>query len=449
MTRYLPAILLLAACPGGPGPDHPTAHSEEGLSLTYYADRKSAPEDTSGVATKHELVVEQRRWVDVGADKMLDIDQIDDGADLESLVIESLSSSGGLVLGGCSRDLVSLHGAETSWIGRKGEITVDHGRTATGTVTAIQDGKVLLAGDDGTVTAVDMDQARSFRLIGGGSRVRCQVESGTGKQLVRVVYTTEGLTFSSEQQMVVKVDARGKGTASITPRFTVYTPPWQIVADVALYDGVPGGAHPPHEVFRGPVTLTGDAVIVAGTTESIPAEVVSIFRGAIAYPGEPPHDTSWHYNSTTDVWDYLELDLGDDTMPPGRVMLEVSQGADPVPQPAIIEADAIEMVDPAAEQTGRIRIKLWPAMDLRGQRSKWVMSTLDTGMAESVLMSVANAGTESHDVLIEEEMRPAKKREIDKPFPKKPTVRNGVLRTRITVPAGGLGRVGYVLNYEW
>src|SRR5213078_3170696 len=189
-------------------------------------------------------------------------------------------------------------------------------------------------------------------------------ESGAGRQLVRVVYTTAGLTFSSEQQMVVKVDAKGKGTAAITPRFSVYTPPWQIVADVALYDGVPGGAHPPHEVFRGPVTLTGDEVIVAGTTKTVPAELLSIYRGAVSYPGEPVHDTSWHYSSTVDVWDWLELDLGDDTMPPGRVMLEVSQGDDPVPQPAIIEADAIELVDPAADQTGRIRIKLWPEMDL-------------------------------------------------------------------------------------
>lgn len=442
----IPLVLFLAACPSGRGPDHPTGSSQEGLSLTYYADRKATPEATT---VDHMLVVEQRRWIDVGADKTLDIDQIDDGADLESLVIESLSNPGGLVLGGCSRDLISLHGAETSWIGRKGEITVDHGRTATGTVTAVQDGKVLLAGDDGTVTAIDMQEARSFRLIGGGSRVRCQVESGAGKQLVRVVYTTPGLTFASEQQMVVKVDAKGKGTAAITPRFTVYTPPWQIVADVSLYDGVPGGAHPPHEVFHGPVTLTGDAVIVAGTTKTVPAEVLSIFRGAISYPGEPPHDTNWHYNSTVDVWDYLELDLGDDTMPPGRVMLEVSQGDDPVPQPAILEADAIEMVDPASDQTGRIRIKLWQASDLRGQRQKWTMSTLDTGMVESVLCSVANGGSRPREVVVEEEMRPARRREVDKPFPRKPTVRNGILRTRLTVPPGGLGRVGYVLNYEW
>src|SRR5262249_34998563 len=155
---------------------------------------------------------------------------------------------------------------------------------------------------------------------------------------------------------------------------------------------------------------------------TVPAEVLSIFRGAISYPGEPPHDTNWHYNSTTDVWDYLELDLGDDTMPPGRVMLEVSQGDDPVPQPAILEADAIEMVDPASDQTGRIRIKLWPASELRGQRQKWTMSTLDTGMVESVLCSVANGGSQPREVVVEEEMRPARRREVAKPFPRKPTV---------------------------
>jgi hypothetical protein len=440
-------VACLAGCPNGGGPNHPKKASEAGLSLTYYADRKESPEDLD---VKRILVVEQRRWVDVGADKTLDIDQIDEGADLESLVIESLSNPGGLKLGGCSRDLVSIRGgATTAWVGRQAVISVGRGKTASGTITSVRDGTIILAAADGTVTAVELREAKSFTIVGGDAQVRCQVESGSGKQLVRVVYTTPGLTFSSEHTMVVKLDEMGKGTAEITPRFTVYTPAWQVVADVALYDGIPGGTHPPHEVFRGPITLTGDPVIVAGQTIKAPAKLDAIYRGAVVSPGEPTRDQYWRNGMTMDVWEWLELDLGNDTMPPGRVMLEVTQAGEPVPQPALVEADAIELVDPAGDRLGEIRIKLWPSVDLRGMRYKYPLSILDNGLTESLLFSVSNGGDRVRDLVIEEELRPAKKREVMKPFPKKPTVRNGVLRVRVTARPGRAVRVGYVMSYEW
>jgi hypothetical protein len=443
----LASLVCVAGCPDGRGPDHPRGASEAGLSLTYYADRKQSPEDTD---VKRILVVEQRRWVDVGADKTLDIDQIDEGADLESLVIESLSNPGGLKLGGCSRDLVSIRGgASTAWVGRKAVITVGRGRSAEGTITSVRDGQLILASDDGRVTAVTLQEAKSFTLIGGDAQVRCQVESGTGKQLVRVVYTTPGLTFSSEHTMVVRLDDVGVGTAEITPRFTVYTPAWQVVADVALYDGIPGGAHPPHEVFRGPVTLTGDPVIVAGEVIKAPARLDAVYRGAVVSPGEPARDQYWRNGMTMDVWEWLELDLGDDTMPPGRVMLEVNQTGEPVPQPAMVEADAIELVNPETDRSGQIRIKLWPSVDLRGMRMKYPLSVLDNGLTESLLFSVSNGGDRPREILIEEELRPGKKREVMKPFPTKPTVRNGVLRVRVTARPGRAVRVGYVMSYEW
>jgi hypothetical protein len=456
LTLVASALAAGAGCPGrGRGPDKPVA-ATDGLSLTYYIERRTPapvdpgmppPQPADEVVDKV-VVVEQRRWVEVGADRALEIDRIDDGADLESLVIESLQG-GDLALGTCGRDSVldALHSSQSTWLGRKAEITLAKGRTATGTITAIVDNRVILVGDDGETTEVTTTNWRSFRVLGGDSLVRCKVTAGEGKHLVRVVYTTGALGFHADHTMRVSLDETDRGKVEITPRFTVDTPPWQVVADVSLYDGMPGGTRAPREVFRGPITLTGDAVVVAGPTQTAVARIEAVYRGAIVSPGESSREAYWRTSSNVDVWDWLDLELGDATLPPGRLDLEIARATQPVPEPAVVEQTAIELPDP--DDPGHVRIRLWPVNELRGQRLKMQLSTLQSEITESILFSLSNAGERTREVVVEEELRPAKKRSVLRSFPRKPTVRDNILRVRLKAIPGNAARAGVVMHYEW
>jgi hypothetical protein len=457
------ALAGLAGCPGGGGGTDPRTPgaARDGLTLTYYIDRKfeprapeagfavmPAPTPIAEDTTTRLVVVEQRQWVDVVAGQTLDLERIDDGADLESLVIEPLAG-GGLELGTCARDSVvsALRAEQTMWVGRQVEIVLDGGATAAGTIAAIRGDQLVLVDAAGATTAVSTNRWRAIRLVGGDSLVRCLVTSGEGRRLVRVVYTTTALGFHAEHTMRVALAADGTGTAEITPRFTVDTPAWQLTADVALYDGMPGGARAPREVFRGPVTLTGESVVVAAPMQRAAARLEAVYRGAIPIPNEAATDPYWRQQSTLDVWDWLTLDLGDATLPPGRITMEIARAGDAVPEPAIAEPDALELVDPA--DRSRVRIKLWPVPELRGSRMKTNLSSVTSQLRESILFAISNSGDRPRDVIIEEELRPARTRAVLRPFPKKPTVRDGVLRIRLRAMPGAAAHAGYVLDYQF
>ena len=449
---------LVAAC-GGPQGAAPYA-GRPGLTLTYYVEAKQG-------AAERLVLVEQRRWIDLGAHRTFDIDRIDDAADLETLVVESLSRQGALAIGRCLRDPLTRAAPEPRpgprapgeparpppvLVGRHVELTVAAGATVRGTIVAHhvvgERRVVIIQGEEGRTVEVREDAIRSVRYTGlGGPGVRCEIARGSGRHLVRVVYTTASLGFRAEHTVHAKLDVDGVGTAEIVPRFTVDTPPWQITADVALYDGVPGGHQPPQLVFRGPIKVTGEPVVVTSAPRHAPARIDSVYRGAVAASGEAPTEPYWRHASVGEVWEWLDIALGDHALPRGRAILDVARAGQP-PIPMVVEADGMQRAD-AEAGTGALQIRLWPAADLRGTRMKTPITSTGGVLAESLAFSISNAGDRPRLVVIEEVLRPAKRRRVLHPFPKKPTTRDGVLRMRVGVEPGRATRAGWVVEYAF
>ena len=74
---------------------------------------------------------------------------------------------------------------------------------------------------------------------------------------------------------------------------------------------------------------------------------------------------------------------------------------------------------------------------------------LTSQVRESILFAISNSGDRPRDVIIEEELRPARTRAVLRPFPRKPTVRDGVLRLRLRAVPGAAAHAGYVLDYQF
>jgi hypothetical protein len=92
-------------------------------------------------------------------------------------------------------------------------------------------------------------------------------------------------------------------------------------------------------------------------------------------------------------------------------------------------------------------MRLWTVVDMYGSRTKLWLGGDRTGLAEEMVFVVWATGSVGRDVVIEEQLRPARRRRVLKPWPTKPVVRDGVLRTRARVEPGRQVKTGYVVEY--
>ena len=74
-------------------------------------------------------------------------------------------------------------------------------------------------------------------------------------------------------------------------------------------------------------------------------------------------------------------------------------------------------------------------------------------ITERYVFSVANLGETEREVFVEEPMRTASRRKLDRAWPKKPTVEHtgthNVLRTKLVVKPGRIERTGYSMAYDF
>src|SRR5205823_1149301 len=103
------------------------------------------------------------------------------------------------------------------------------------------------------------------------------------------------------------IDVRAVDRATVTTRFAVATPNWNVRADLVLYDGVPGGDRSPREVARGQATLDGATAVFVPPEREIPAQLRRIYDGAVRPLDLPATDAMWGRDSTAQVWMWLEL----------------------------------------------------------------------------------------------------------------------------------------------
>jgi hypothetical protein len=65
------------------------------------------------------------------------------------------------------------------------------------------------------------------------------------------------------------------------------------------------------------------------------------------------------------------------------------------------------------------------------------------------LLGVANTGATPREVWIEEHLRPARHRRIERAWPTKPAVVGDLVRAHVVVKPGGFERIGFTIAYDF
>lgn len=333
-------------------------------------------------------VVDDRRWVDVAGTTML-LANIDPGAELASLVIDTGSPA--LRIGACSRERMPEHPRNDS---------PAHDR---------------------------------FLPV-----VTCDVTATPGRYLVRLLYLTKALGYRAQHD----VEVTGETHAQITSRFAITTPVWQTRAELVLYDGVPGGERAPREVGRGRVMLDGSTSVIAAPVQQVASQLRRVYEGAVVTSGDST-ELEWGRDSVQAIWVWLEL--AKVQIPPGPVHVHID-----LPGEGIRDLDVPHTSRKQDDVTDApLRLPLWVDESLRGSRVR--ITELDDGasISERYIFGVANTGETARDVWVEEPMRRASRRKVDRAWPKKPSADRDVLRTKLNVRPGRMERTGYTLTYDF
>jgi hypothetical protein len=332
-------------------------------------------------------VIDDRRWIETDG-KTIDMPRIDPGAALASLVIESSA----LQIGRCERDRVP-------------ELPQKPGRKALPPAHFAPD-------------------------------VRCAVHGAPGRYLVRVLYVSSALTYTAQHDIAMIADDR----ATIVSRYAVATPAWQERAHAVLYDGAPGGDHLPREVAQGELSLDGSIAILADEPRDVPAHLRRIYDGALPSPGTQPSDALWGRDSGSAVWVWLELPHA--RIAPGALRVHV----------ALAEEGTRDVDVPAngrRQDDAGVRLPLWVDERLHGLRQRFSDYAGSAQLAERVSLSVANLGDAARDVWVEEPLRPARRRWLERAWPGKLTASGDAVRTKLVIAPGRVEHVGFTVAYDF
>ncbi len=375
-------------------------------------------------------VVDDRRWVELTG-KELVIEHVDPGADLASLVIEPLGAA--FRVGQCNRsqlptaapEAVELH------IG-----TNDEARAAERHAELQRRMQLRHGGVRVTTPPPDphAEAATHFDVT-----VRCAIDATPGRYLIRILYVSPSLRYRAQHD----IDVGAADHATITTRFAIATPRWNERADVSVFDGIPGGDQLPREVARGTALLDGSIAVVSVPTRQVPARVRRVYDGAVPTPGLPAADASWNSESIQSVWVWLELPNVHLAPGPVRVHLEL-------PGEGIGDVDIAQTARQQADRPDApLRLPLWTDDALRGTRQR--VGDLGDGaqLAERFLLSVANLGETPREVWVEEHVRPARKRRVERAWPGKPAASGELLRSKLEIQPHRIERVGYTIAYEF
>lgn len=404
MRRRAALALVLATGCHPPRPVPAEVTPAPGITMAFYR--------TAGTSY---TVVDDRRLVEVRGG-VLELDHVDPGAALPSLVIEPLGGSP-LVIGQCDRahetralppeTALERFGA---WQERRAKMQAE--------------GEVLAepqAGPEATETVVS-------------PVVRCAVTGATGKQLVRVLYVSSQLGYRAQHDVRMTSPDR----VTVETKFSISTPAWSDRAEVVLYEGLPGGDRPAVEVARGQLVLDGSTGVIGAPAREVPARIRRVFDGAIRSGVGNADEPSWGRDSVHAVWVWLELERT--TLAPGLTHAYLALAGE---RPRDIDVPAAGREE---TRTGS-RLPLWIDPDLRGVRNRIVTGADGTSPVDRFSVSVSNVGGEPRDVWVEEKLRPAKRRTVVNGWPAKPALGADSVRTKVTVKPGGTERVTYTVAY--
>jgi hypothetical protein len=414
VLRALAISALVAACHTHSTPSN-SKPPDAGVSISLYA----AGED--GYA-----VVDDRRWLELAGTSML-LANIDPGAELASLVIEPADAA--LQVGQCVRERMPDMPAKDpleEYAEQQRRRRADELRRRI--EARLRTPPLLEPPKPQTPTGED-------RFV---PVVKCDVTAKRGRYLVRILYVTKALSYRGQHD----IDVSDAMHASVTSRFAITTPVWQTRADVVLYDGVPGGQRSPREVARGQVTLDGSTSVLSVATQQVASQLVRIYEGAVVTSVDSS-DVMWGRESVQAIWVWLEL--AKLRLAPGPVRVHLDLPGEGVRDLDVPQASRKQDLDDDA----RLRLPLWVDESLRGSRQRLLEYNDGSSLSERYVFSVANLGETVREVLVEEPMRTASRRKLDRAWPKKPTVDHNVLRTKLEVKPGRIERTGYSMAYDF
>lgn len=421
------ALLLLAACTAR-HPTGPQKPADAGISISLYS--LGTPESSYGV-------VDDRRWVELTG-KQLVLEHIEPGASLASLVIEPLAG-GSLVITRCIREALPEPPPKPP----APVISKPPG------ATIVIDPAARLLAHQMMIRRYQAEKRKKpiaksevvEPLARVAATVLCTVDGAPGRHLVRILYVSTKLNYRVEHELAVTTPDRAK----LVTRFAIVTPSWHEHAEVIVYDGVPGGERPPSEVTRGAVALDGSIAILATPTRETAARVRRIYDGAVATPQVDVADAAWNSESSHGVWVWLELPHT--TLAPGPVSAHVEL-PDELPHDVELPAG----VRGTSDEDDLLRLPLWVDTQLTGTRQRFTdpstdPSANDTGLAERLLLSVANQSDAPREVWVEEHVRRSRRRKIERAWPKRPMASGDVVREKLVVKPHAIERVGYTVEY--
>ncbi len=415
MRRFALAVLALGTACHAPTTPSNAKPPEAGVTISLYAD------GDAGYG-----VVDDRRWVDVDGKTLL-LANIDPGAELASLVIEPGNPA--LAVGACTRERMPELASNDPI-----DEAADQQRRLTEQRRRIQ------------LRPQQPPPPEPPRSRSGGPTtsdrfvpvVSCEVTAKPGRYLVRLLYITKALGYRAQHDIDVTDDTH----ATITSRFAITTPVWQTRAELVLYEGVPGGEHSPREVSRGQVTLDGSTSVINTPARQVASQLRRVFEGAVVTSTDSS-DPNWGRDSVQAIWVWLELPRV--RLAPGPIHVHVD-----LPGEGIRDLDVMQ---PSRKQEAALdamlRLPLWVDESLRGSRQRIVEYSDGASISERYVFGVANTGETARDVWVEEPMRRASKRKVDRSWPKKPTADRDTLRTKLDVRPGRMERAGYTLTYDF
>jgi len=369
-------------------------------------------------------VVDDRRWLEI-AGKTIMLANIDPGAELASLVIEPADRA--LHVGQCVRermpDIPPKDPLEAYAMEQRDRRSLEL-RRQIANVRALR-----------PPVREPTEPVQDDRFV---PVVKCDVSAKPGRYLVRVLYVTKAVGYRAQHDIEISDDK----SAHVTSRFAIVTPVWQTHAELVLYDGVPGGDRSPQEVARGQVTLDGSTSVLSVPTHDVPAQLQRVYEGAVVTSTDTT-DVSWGSGSAQAIW--VWLDLGKLRLAPGPVRVHLDLAGEGVRDLDIAQSMRRQDDTPDAP----LRLPLWVDESLRGSRLR-LLEYNDTSMiTERYSFSVANTGESERSVIVEEPMRTATRRKLERAWPKKPTADHNVLRTKLDVKPGRIERTGYTMTYDF
>ncbi len=384
------AALVLAACA------HrdmlASNHASAGIALAIYE------HNGSGGAPEGYAIVDDRREVDIAGNELV-LSDVDPGAELASLEIVPIG--GHVAIGTCTRDRLPI------------DLTAPPSGSAAGRA-----------------------QVPAIEAAAPVGEVRCAVTAGSGRHLVRLLYTSKAIAYRAEHWIAVDGDH-----ATVTSHYAITTPSWHGArADVALFDGVPGG-EPPKLVARGSITLDGSTSVLVAAPVATAATVRRVYAGADVDSPASADSTArdWGANATNDVW--VMLDLPNAQLAPGEAYVHLAQ-------PDELERDVHVPTAHRHIVATAVRFALWNDVGMHEARERTNDGPTELALVDRLMFSISNEGETTRDVWIEEPLRAVTLAGIERSWPHKPEIVGDIVREKVSIAPHMLERVGFTLRYR-